>query len=74
MKSGVFGAVCAEIFGAPGRSGEGLSITSATLARALDEASAGLEDKRDIGKKQWLRKVLVKELQSPAEEQLPIGV
>ncbi|MCY3597640.1 MAG: hypothetical protein OXG71_09445 [Rhodospirillales bacterium] len=74
VKSRVFNAVCGKIFGAPGRSGEGLAITSATLARALDEARAGLEDKRDIGQKHWLRNVLVKELQSPAEEQLPIGV
>ncbi|MYD94735.1 MAG: hypothetical protein F4Y02_13830 [Chloroflexi bacterium] len=72
VKSKVFGKVCEEIFGAPGRSGEGLAITSATLARALDEARAGLEDKRDIGQKHWLRRALLKELQSPAEERLPI--
>ena len=68
VKSRMFGAVCEEIFGVPGRSGEGLAITSATLARALDEARAGLEDKRDACKTQWLRRVLLKELQSPAEE------
>ncbi|MCY4004478.1 MAG: hypothetical protein OXF33_12315 [Rhodospirillales bacterium] len=50
----VFNAVCEAIFGAPGRSGKGLAITSATLARALDEARAGLADKRDVGKKHWL--------------------
>ena len=74
VKSKVFDSVCEEIFGAPGQSCEGLAISSATLARALDEARAGLEDKRDIGKKGWLRRVLVKELQSPAEERLPIEV
>lgn len=68
----MIGAVCEEIFGAPGRSGEGLATTSATLARALDEARAGLEDKRDVGEKHWLRRVLLQELRSPAEERLPI--
>ena len=72
VRSVVFDAVCGEIFGAPGRSCDGLTITRATLARALDEARAGLEDKRDIGRKQWLRTVLMKDLQSPAEERLPI--
>ena len=33
---------------------------SATLAKALDEARAGLEDKRDIGEKRWIGGVLVK--------------
>lgn len=32
---------------------------------------AGLAYKRDIGEKHWLRRVLLKELQSPAEE-MPI--
>ncbi|MDE0711436.1 MAG: hypothetical protein OXH60_04790 [Rhodospirillales bacterium] len=71
-KCSILGVVCGEIFGAPGRSGEGLAITSAALARALDEVPEGLEDKRDIGQKHWLRRVLLKELQSPAEERLPI--
>ena len=60
VKSKVFGKVCEEIFGAPGRSGEGLAITSATLARVLDEPREGVEDKRDVGKRHSLRRVLVK--------------
>ena len=72
VKSKVFDSVCETIFGAPGRSWEGLAISSATLARALDEARAGLEDKRAIGQKHWLRRVLLKELRSPVEERLPI--
>ena len=72
VKSAVFAAVCEQIFGGPGRSGDGLAITGATLARALDEIHDGLADKRDIGEKHWLRRVLLMELQSPAEERLPM--
>ena len=60
MKSRVLSAVCEAILGAPGGSGDGLEIAGGTLARALDEALAGLADKRDVGKKHWLRRVLVK--------------
>jgi len=72
VKSAVFAAVCEKIFGAPGRSGDGLAIMGATLARALDEIYDGLADKRDVGEKHWLRRVLLMELQSPAEERLPM--
>ena len=72
VKSGIFGGVCEEIFGAPGTSGDGLAITSATLAKALDEVYEGLQANRDIGKRNWMRSTLVKALRSPAEERLPI--
>ena len=66
--------VCDEVSGPPGWSGGGLGITSATLARVLDEVHNGLEDKRDVGVKHWLLRVLTKGLLSPAEERLPTGV
>lgn len=72
VKSKVFGAVCEAIIGAPGGSVEGLAITSATVARPLDEARAGLEDKSDIGRTDWLQSVLLKGLQSPADAKFPI--
>ena len=72
VKSAIFGEVCEAIFGAAGGSGAGLEITSATLAKALDEVYEGLADFRELDRKHWLRSTLVQALRSPAEERLPI--
>ena len=72
VKSAIFCAVCEEIFGAPGASGEGLQISSATLAKALEDAYVGLKDDHYLNATNWLYSTLVTSLREPAEEQLPI--
>lgn len=58
--------------GAPGRSGDGLEITSTTLGRALDEVSEGLTTKRDADDEDRMRPAPVSALISPAEESPPV--
>ena len=72
VRSAVFTKVYREIFGKPGWPPDGQHITSATLARALDEIYEGLAAKRDVGEKNWMRRTWVSALTSPAEERLPI--
>ena len=73
VKGAIFGVVCEENFGAPGSSGDGLAITSATLAKALDEVYAGLQENRDLDTKHWLHDMLLKGLRSPPADGLPFG-
>lgn len=63
----ILGAVCEEIFGAPGLSVDGLKNSGATLVRALDEVYEGLQTNCDIGKKLWMCSTLAKWLRMPAQ-------
>ena len=73
VKSAVFSGICEQIFGSPGASGAGLGITSAALAKALDDVHEGLQAKRDIDQEHWMYSTLMTALRERAEEQLPIG-